>query len=377
MENDEDIQSLVEFNDSIKCRNHVLKKIIPNWKELKTRTDAKPLCTSLENWAKEYNLNEDWFLDFALEILRAFKSEFDFKLQNFAWTNTSSNEARSHRIYYELEIRDSISKAISEFWREEVWRNEWLGFDDLDTLPAFEYRWRDFELPPLTWLVRMCSRKGFVKEMQDNLHEKVENLQHSNQLYRYSNNAELNRLIENKRRYLESYCDYIEQQKSENIDESIFPPVNFEAIGKFVWLPTTQVREQFVEETITELKTRIDENHKALKSYETFTKKHFKAEITKYCNNLEKLLPKDWVRTPVKYSEEKHFEWLVEFQVTPCKSYTQIAKENNVHLTTVKENVEKLAQKISISLRKAEHTGKPKGTKDSNTSLRKLNIFKN
>ena len=377
LENDEDTQSLVESNDSVKCKSHILKKLIPSWKELKNQPSATALCASLENWAKEYNLNEDWFLDFALNILRFFKSEFDFQLANFAWINTSLNEARLHRTIYESEVRDSISTAISEFRREEVWKNEWLGFDDLDTLPAFEYRWRNFALPPLTWLIRMCSRKGFVVEMQDKLNEKVEHIRYSHQLYSYSNDEQLNHLIENKRKYLESYCDYIEKQQSENIDESIFPPANFEAIEKFFWLPSKQTREKFVEATLLEIKTQIEENHEAHKSYETFTKRHFKAEITKYCNDLEKSLPKDWVKTPVKYSEEKHFEWVVEFQITPYKSYTQIAKENNVHLTTIKENVEKLAPKIGILLRKAEHTGKPIGTKDSNTSLRKLNIFKN
>lgn len=140
LESDTNTQQFAEFHDSIKRRNDALKKIIPNWKGLKIRKDAEALCTSLQRWATKYNLNEDWFLDFALGILRIFKSEFDFKLPNFVWTNTRPNEERSHRINYEWEIIDSIPKAISDYWNDEVRRNKWLGFDDLGEFPAFEYR---------------------------------------------------------------------------------------------------------------------------------------------------------------------------------------------------------------------------------------------
>lgn len=291
------------------------------------------------------------------------------------WTNRRPNEERLHRINYEWEIIDSIPKAISDYRNDEVLRNKWLGFYDLGEFPAFEYRWRDFELPPLTWLVRMSSRKGFVEEMQDKLQKKVAYLRHFNQLWSYSNDEKLIHLLESKRKYIESYCDYIEQQKSENIDENVFPPIDFEAIGKFVWFPSKQIREQFVEGTLAELKIQIEKNRKALKSYESFTKKHFEAELTKYCNKIEKSLPKNWARTPLKYSEEKHFDWLVDFQVTPCKSYTQIAKENNVDLKTVREAINGLAKIVGIARRKAKHTGRPKGSKDSEQSLRKIGIY--
>jgi hypothetical protein len=375
LESDTNTQQFAEFHDSIKRRNDALKKIIPNWKELKIRKDAEALCTSLQRWATEYNLNENWFLDLALGILRIFKSEFDFKLPIFVWTNTRPDEERSHRINYEWEIRDSISKAISDYWNDEVLRNKGLGFDDLGEFPEFEYRWRDFELPPSTWLVRVSSRRGFVEEMQDKLQEKVAYLSHFNQLWSYSNGVKLIHLLESKRKRIENYCDCIEQQKSENIDENVFPPIDFEAIGKFVWVPSKQIREQFVEGTLSELKIQIEKNQKALKSYESFTKKHFEAELRKYCNKIEKALPKNWEKTPQKYSEDKHFEWLIDFQVTPCKSYTQIAKENNVDLKTVREAINGLEKIVGITLRKAKHTGRPKGSKDSEQSVRKIGTY--
>ncbi len=90
---------------------------------------------------------------------------------------------------------------------------------------------------------------------------------------------------------------------------------------------------------------------------------------------IENAAPKNWNKTPQKYSENRHFEWLIDFQVSPCKSYTEIAKENKVDLKTVREAVQKLAKTIGISIRKANRTGRTKGTKNSQTSNRQLGIF--
>jgi len=107
----------------------------------------------------------------------------------------------------------------------------------------------------------------------------------------------------------------------------------------------------------------------------TFTKRKFNAKLTYYCNEIEKSLPENLKKTPQKYSENKHFEWLIDFQVTPCKSYTQIAKENKADLKTVREAVQNLAKIIGISLRKANRTGRTKGTKNSEKSNRQLGIY--
>lgn len=275
---------------------------------MKSQKDAEALCQSLETWAKDYYLNENWFLDFALGILRAFKSSFDFVSLNFNEADLSLNEARTRRAIFELEVIDSIPKAISDYRDKEVLMNKWLELNDLEELPAFEYRWRDFELSPLTWLPRMSSQKGFVKEMHDKLQKTTNHLHNSKNSWNYSNNDELNRLLERCRNRLEGYCDHIEKQKSENISEAVFPPVNFDDLGKALWFPSKQNRERFVEETIVKLKVRIININKAVNSLETFTKRDFQTKLTEYCNEIEKSLPKNSKRTPQKYSENKH--WL-------------------------------------------------------------------
>lgn len=175
---------------------------------------------------------------------------------------------------------------------------------------------------------------------------------------------------------MENYCDEIEKQKAENINASNFDPVVIEEVGTFAWIASEQDRVQFIEKTCAKFETRIKKNNEALKSLETFTKGHFETELTRYCNDIEKSLPKEWVRTPMKYSDDKHFEWLVDFQVKPEKSYTEIAKDEDIKARkTVREAVEELARTIGISLRQSKRTGRPKGTKNSPKSNRQLGIF--
>lgn len=376
LENKEELQEDWNLSEHISRRSKAIKKIVPAWKELKTQKEAEALCQSLETWAKDYNLNADWFLDFALGILRAFKSSFDFKLSMNKITDLSLTPVRFWRVNFELAVRDSITQAISEYWSDEVWINKWFGFDDLNELPAFEYRWKDFKLAPLTWLPRMSSRKGFVEEMREKLQATI-NYLHNAQLHwnYYSDNNQLNHLLERCRARLNNYCSEIEKQVSENTNEAVFPPFEYDDSVKTRWIPSKQNREQFVEENIVELKIRIININKAFESCKTFTKRDFQSKLTDYCNEIEKSLPENWKKTPQKYSENKHFEWLVDFQVAPCKSYTQIAKENEVDIKTVREAVQNLAKTIGILLRKANRTGRTKGAKNSEKSNRQLGIY--
>ena len=375
-ENGDDFEEVLDSSELISRRSVALRKIIPSWKDLKTQTDAKELRRSLETWAKHYNLNEDWFFDFALRILHGFKSGFDFKLIESKVTDPNLNTAFFWRINFEWEITDAISRAILDYSDNEVWINKWSGFEDLSKLPAFEYQWGDFKLLPLTWLPRMSSRKGFVEEMHENLYRTVNHIRQLEKVWDYPSDAELNNSLKSCRKGLESYCDEIEKQKSENLIEEAFLPFEFDDSVKVRWLPSKQSREQFIEENIFEFKTRIINMKKAAKSLNTFTKRKFNAKLTYYCNEIEKSLPENLKKTPQKYSENKHFEWLIDFQVTPCKNYTQIAKENKVDVKTVKEAVQKLAKTIGISPRKPR-TGRPKGSKDSEMSPRQINNRKN
>ncbi|HEX9928937.1 MAG TPA: hypothetical protein VGB02_10425 [Pyrinomonadaceae bacterium] len=376
LENDENFQKLTLPNSAAR-RNKAIGKIVGNWKDLKNRDEAKAFCLTLENWAKSYNLREDWILDFALKVLSRFKSEFDSEIARFKRMPVTDITISWFITAYEMESRNSIRKGIYDYYHNEIWSNQWEGFDDLAELPAFNYRWRDFELTSETWLARMTTRKQFIAIMNEKLDKTIESIRRLETRFPQSTEAELADLVKQCRSYLENYCDDIEKQKAENIDVSNFAPIAIEEIGTFAWIHSEQDRVQFIEKTCAEFETRIKKNNEAIKSLKTFTKGHFEAELTKYCNDIEKFLPKEWVRTPMKYSDDKHFEWLVDFQVEPVRGYTEIARENNIKARkTVREAVEELARQISISLRQSKRTGRPKGTKNSPNSNRQLGIFK-
>lgn len=376
LEDDEELQQFVKPHDRITRKSNAIRKIIPSWKELKTRKDAEALCQSLENWAKEYNLNEDWFLDFALGILRKFKCSFDFELAKFKEENSSLRPIQLYWLNYQRKVRDSIRSTITNYWLSEVWLIKWVEIDDLVKLPAFEYRWRNFELHPMTWLPQRELRQEFAQKAREKLDEEIEHFNYLFMYWHYSDDGQLNDLLGLCQRDLENYCNHIKQLESENVSESDFQPIDFEGIGKAVWFPSKQDRKEFVENTLTELKIRIEKTNKAAQSLKTFTKRHFETALTKYCNDIEKYLPKELGKTPMKYSENKHFEWLVDYQIPCYKSYTEIAKENSVDLKTVREAVQKLAKKVGISLREAKHTGRTKGAKDSPNSNRQLGLYK-
>lgn len=85
-------------------------------------------------------------------------------------------------------------------------------------------------------------------------------------------------------------------------------------------------------------------------------------------------------KTVSKKDGDKHFRWLIEYQIPSDKNYTdksysEIARENGVDVKTVSEAIGKSAHIIGITLRKPKHTGRPKGSKDSDKSLRKLGLI--
>lgn len=372
LENGDGLQPNSISLKSITRRNNALKKIVPNWQELKRKKDAESLCKSLEAWAKEYNLNDDWCLDFALDILRKFKSKFDFRLPSFDGTDLSNEKIKFFHASYEKEVESSIFEAVLDYRRNEILVYTYSCFDDAKELPTFEYRWRDFDVQRQIWLPRISSRKEFVAEMYNQLERAKNLLYDAIKLWGYSNKEELLHLEERCRIWLENYCNHLEQ-KADEID---IKPIVIKELGEFTWLPSKKSREQFIEETLAELKNLIIKINKAVKSLETFTKADFETKLTKYCNAVEKSLPKTWIRTPQKYSEDKHFDWLVDFQVSPYKSYAQIAKENNTELNSVRGAIKILADLIGITLRKSKRTGRPKGSKNEAKSLRQLGIFK-
>ncbi len=72
-------------------------------------------------------------------------------------------------------------------------------------------------------------------------------------------------------------------------------------------------------------------------------------------------------QTRVRWADEDHFVWLINYQCPPCKGYREIGKAIAKHEKTIREGVQGVAQRIGLTLRSAEpdkRLGRPKGARD-------------
>lgn len=70
---------------------------------------------------------------------------------------------------------------------------------------------------------------------------------------------------------------------------------------------------------------------------------------------------------PVRWAAEQHCFWLIEYQLAPCKTYRQVARDVKKDEKTVREGIQRFASLIGLTLRTSEadkRLGRPKGAKD-------------
>jgi hypothetical protein len=117
-----------------------LQELIPDWKTLQLRNDSEWLCRTLIQWAKRWNLNNDWCLDFALECLKNSKIRlFDtFRIpENYLETKT-----------FDLLRSFYLFRQLGSAWSWALWDARWKYHKDNSILttipdyPSFEYKWK-------------------------------------------------------------------------------------------------------------------------------------------------------------------------------------------------------------------------------------------
>lgn len=90
-------------------------------------------------------------------------------------------------------------------------------------------------------------------------------------------------------------------------------------------------------------------------------------KVRKARNDLNLTAPPSWRKS------DQHSEWLVDYQLAPCKTYRQIAREVNKDEKTIREGILRAASLIGLTLRSSEadkRLGRPKGAKDRNARHR-------
>jgi len=88
-------------------RKTAYKKLIPSWAELCTMKGSSRLRKSLWDWAERVNLTEDWCMDFALDVLNAYRMHYvwDYKFQ----------------IDAERPVHYQVSQYLMETWARQAW----------------------------------------------------------------------------------------------------------------------------------------------------------------------------------------------------------------------------------------------------------------
>ena len=361
------VQNISPLNPQ-KLRKKALEQFASSWEIMKSQPDAAFLCESLKLWSEKWNLTDEWFLDFALKMLCNFKFYFDneFKVRN---------QSTLPQPLLILGYRSAAQEAIGETLNSYVWQFDDYILKDTDKFSVFKYKWKIFEMSSETWSPLHTSRSQFVSLVKEILVLNISKVNELMECYEDFLEDGFEKFIERERKALEDHCDRMYQLVIKSGSENGLKSYNYPHIGNFLWKPSEEERGDFIDNTIGEIEKKILQIKGVLRSLESFTKRDFEGKLGEYCNNIEKSVPKNWEKVPRKYSEDEHFKWLIEFQLSPDTKFTTMAKKYDVAPRTVTNAVRGLGKILGLTVREAKKTGRTKGSKNSDKSLRQLGIF--
>ncbi len=93
--------------------------------------------------------------------------------------------------------------------------------------------------------------------------------------------------------------------------------------------------------------------------------KDFHNKLDNYISGVEAKIKPFVNKTISKKDGDKHFRWLIEYQIPPVKSYTKISQEHNVDNKAVRVGIASAGKIIQLELTKAKRTGRPKGVQET------------
>ncbi|HEY5885436.1 MAG TPA: hypothetical protein VIT88_12150 [Pyrinomonadaceae bacterium] len=70
---------------------------------------------------------------------------------------------------------------------------------------------------------------------------------------------------------------------------------------------------------------------------------------------------------PVRWAAGEHFKWLINYQITPCMKYREIARMTGRDEKTIREGIQDIARLVGLKLRSAgidKNSGRPSGAKE-------------
>jgi len=89
--------------------------------------------------------------------------------------------------------------------------------------------------------------------------------------------------------------------------------------------------------------------------------KEYLASVAEVTKKLDLTAPRNWRKL------EEHLRWLVDYQIPPCKTYREIARNTQKNEKTIREAIHRSACLIGLTLRSNaddKKLGRPQGSKD-------------
>ena len=118
------------------------------------------------------------------------------------------------------------------------------------------------------------------------------------------------------------------------------------------------IEEQFLRNFFTYCQRYSSDNLKALIQ----KLENFDNSLEAYISRNESKAKKIANKTIYKRDGDKHFRWLIDFQIPSEKTYKKIAEENQVEGKTLREGIQSVSEILLLNLRKSMKSGRPKGT---------------
>ncbi|MDQ3132852.1 MAG: hypothetical protein M3Q99_19045, partial [Acidobacteriota bacterium] len=180
-----------------------------------------------------------------------------------------------------------------------------------------------------------------------------------NQKWKNQNNYSVLNEISNYPKF-----DYIWVQRIENVSTTVIK------IEK-VYFPWGMLEEKFRNQIEGEFWSKFfnyyeNKQHLLVGDLETVTSKFrdFQKKLDKYISKVEAKIKPFSNKTVDKKDGDKHFRWLIEYQISPIKSYNRMSKEQGVDRRTIMDGIKNVSDLLGLTLRPPTKGGRAKNVKD-------------
>jgi hypothetical protein len=157
---------------------------------------------------------------------------------------------------------------------------------------------------------------------------------------------------------------YIWTQRNEGVLDRVFK------IEK-VFYPLSTLKEDFRKRTEEEFWESFFNYYKHKQNllvgdFETLTGKFkdFHKKLDRYISKVETAIKPFVTKTVAKKSGDKHFRWLIEYQIPPIKSYNKLSIKYDVDRRAVMDGIKNVSELLCLTLHPPSKGGREKNVKD-------------